>query len=187
MQQTYKNINGWFKFEKKFDIILKGFDSGVFVEIGAWFGKGTAYMVQKIKEEKKQIKFYVIDTWKGTEGLPVGEIAKKLGGNVYRVFEENMRACDMLDDIDVISESSIIAYKRFEDESIDLVYVDGDHRYEGTKADLDNFFPKLRKGGVMIIDYYTFEPVKQAVDEFCSEHNDITYEIDGNDWVMYKH
>ncbi len=38
---------------------------------------------------------------------------------------------------------------RFKDEFFDFIYVDGDHSYEGCKADLDMYYPKLKKGGVM--------------------------------------
>ena len=181
-----KNIEGWFCFEEKYDQILKLYDSGVFVEIGPWQGKGTSYMVQRIKEENKNIQFYVIDTFKGTDGLPVGKIAKELGGDVYHIFEKNMKKCNLFDDINILKESSLESYKKFKDESIDLVYIDGDHRYEGTKSDLNNFFPKVKKGGFMIIDYYKFPPVKKAVDEFCLNNTNISYTIDGYDWVANK-
>lgn len=33
----------------------------------------------------------------------------------------------------------------------DLIVVDGDHSYEGVKADVDNYLPLLRKGGFLIL------------------------------------
>jgi hypothetical protein len=69
--------------------------------------------------------------------------------------------------------------KSIEDLSVDVIYIDGDHSYEGVKADLANAFPKIKKGGwIMGHDYemnmkkakhvYNFG-VKRAVDEFCLE------------------
>ena len=67
------------------------------------------------------------------------------------------------------------------DNSLDMIYIDGDHSYAGVKSDLDIAYQKVRPGGwIMGHDYemnmvkartrYTFG-VKQAVDEFCIARN----------------
>ena len=50
----------------------------------------------------------------------------------------------------------------------DLIYIDGDHSYEGAKIDAELAYPLLKKGGVLIFDDYNNDQfgVKQAVDEF---------------------
>lgn len=50
----------------------------------------------------------------------------------------------------------------------DLIYIDGDHSYEGAKADAALAYPRLKKGGVLIFDDYDNAEfgVRQAVDEF---------------------
>lgn len=57
-----------------------------------------------------------------------------------------------------------------------LVFIDGDHSYEGVKRDIDNWAPQLVKGGIMAFhDYnptptdlrrFKLEGVRRAVDEF---------------------
>lgn len=37
----------------------------------------------------------------------------------------------------------------FEDESIGMLYLDGDHSYEGVKKDLESWYPKVVKGGII--------------------------------------
>lgn len=65
------------------------------------------------------------------------------------------------------------------DDSLDMIYVDGDHSYSGCKQDLTLAYSKVKAGGwIMGHDYemnmmkartrYEFG-VKQAVDEFCDE------------------
>ena len=44
---------------------------------------------------------------------------------------------------------SLDAVIEFEDESVDFVYVDGDHRYLEVHTDLRNWWYRLRKGGVL--------------------------------------
>lgn len=61
---------------------------------------------------------------------------------------------------------------KIEDESVDLVYLDAAHFYDGVLADLKAFYPKLKSGGIMaghdfLNDDYQ---VKQAVIDFAS-HN----------------
>ena len=66
------------------------------------------------------------------------------------------------------------------DNMYDIVYLDGDHSYEGVKRDLISAFSKVKNGGyIMGHDYemnmkkalhsYDFG-VKRAVDEFCTTH-----------------
>jgi hypothetical protein len=65
--------------------------------------------------------------------------------------------------------------------SLDIIYIDGDHSYEGVKADLEASLPIIRKYGyIMGHDYemnmekakrsYDFG-VKRAVDEFCLKYS----------------
>lgn len=72
----------------------------------------------------------------------------------------------------------------FEDESIDIIYIDGDHSYEAVLIDLTLFYPKIKEGGLIIGDDYNEGGVKQAIEEYALE-NDIEYEIsnsgDGTD------
>ena len=60
----------------------------------------------------------------------------------------------------------------FENESLDLIFIDGDHSYEGCKADIEAWLPKLKIGGFMAGHDYgheRFPGVKQAVDEIFGE------------------
>ena len=66
-------------------------------------------------------------------------------------------------------DSSTAADAFFEDESLDYVYIDGDHRYRGITKDLKAWWPKVRKGGFFGgHDYVICRKcqVLTAVDEF---------------------
>ncbi|MFC1492577.1 O-methyltransferase [candidate division KSB1 bacterium] len=66
---------------------------------------------------------------------------------------------------------------------VDIYLVDGDHTYEGTRADIYNGFPMIRSGGFMLVhdldrdrimDEATEDhpfPVYEAFMEFINEHN----------------
>lgn len=60
------------------------------------------------------------------------------------------------------------------DESLDAVYIDADHSYEGVKKDLELSRKKVKKGGFIMGHDYTnvfFPGVVKAVDEFCQKYN----------------
>ena len=53
-----------------------------------------------------------------------------------------------------------------------LFFIDGDHSYEGCKADIEAWLPKLREGGVMAghdYEHPQFPGVKKSVDEIFDE------------------
>lgn len=56
--------------------------------------------------------------------------------------------------------------------TIDVLFIDGDHTYEGCKADIDAWYPHMAKKGVMLFhDCDATSPgVEKAVAEFAEEH-----------------
>lgn len=76
----------------------------------------------------------------------------------------------------LIRKDSIEASKDFKDESLDFVYIDADHSYEGCMKNLKAWYPKVKKGKVFAGHDYlnanfsdTIFGVKQAVDEFFGD------------------
>lgn len=63
---------------------------------------------------------------------------------------------------------------------VNVIFIDGDHSYEGCKADIDNWYPQMAKGGVMCFhDCDSTSPgVVQAVEEFAEENGftDVYYD-----------
>lgn len=56
--------------------------------------------------------------------------------------------------------------------SLGLVYIDCDHSYEGVKADIENYYPKLVSGGIMAFhDYLTYKDVFLAVNQCAATYN----------------
>lgn len=65
----------------------------------------------------------------------------------------------------------------FEDESIDLIFIDGDHSYEACRKDIELYLPKVRPGGILAGHDYDntvkyadkFKGVDKAVHEFFGD------------------
>lgn len=76
--------------------------------------------------------------------------------------------------IHVYEMFSYDAKYKFFDETFDFIYHDASHLYSDLKRDLKEWLPKLKPTGLMCGHDYTDNPsfgVRQAVDEFCKEHN----------------
>ncbi len=62
-------------------------------------------------------------------------------------------------------QSSVEAARSFDDESLGLVFIDGNHDVDSVGADIAAWWPKLRRGGVMLGHDYSpsFPGVIEAV------------------------
>ena len=67
------------------------------------------------------------------------------------------------------------------DRTWSVVRLDGD-MYESTMDALTNLYPRLSPGGFLIVDDYSFEPCRQAVTDYRTEHG-ITEPIEMIDWL----
>ena len=79
----------------------------------------------------------------------------------------------------------VVADNASDDGSVDLLYLDGNHSYNEVIKDLNAWLPKIKDGGSIIGDDWTWKTVKKAVLDFAelkglkvnvSEHG-ITWEI----------
>ena len=57
--------------------------------------------------------------------------------------------------VQVLREMSAPAAAHIEDNSLDFVYIDGDHTFDGVLADIKAYLPKVKTGGLIIGDDYT--------------------------------
>lgn len=78
-------------------------------------------------------------------------------------------------------------------DNLDFVYIDGNHSYTFCLQDIKDYWPKIKKGGIIGgHDYYNMSKareVKKAVDEFAAENKLKVYSAVGNglcDWWIIK-
>lgn len=166
MQHFYKNIEGWAAFETLYVDMVKRFPAGSrFVEVGSWLGRSAALMAVEIENSGKAIEFICVDPWEdGGPDLRDTEHFKALGvRQVYDTFMMNVHP--VIHRIKAMRMPSIKATTYMEPKSVDFLMLDGDHSYGAVKADLLAWLPKMKKGGVISGDDYTWPGVEQAVGE----------------------
>jgi hypothetical protein len=90
----------------------------------------------------------------------------------------------------VLRMDTVAASQQFADGSLDFVYIDADHSYEGCKRDILAWAPKVRSRGILAgHDYYNSPPmfeVRKAVAEVCGGPCGITHETAPSWWVHIR-
>lgn len=56
-------------------------------------------------------------------------------------------------------------------DNLDFIYIDGNHIYDFVKKDIEMYYPKVKKGGVICGHDFTVVDVAHAVTEFASKNN----------------
>lgn len=163
MNHFYFSIPGWFGFEDIYREAVERYD-GVFVEVGAWKGRSTAFLAVQAIRSGKPIELHVVDTFAGSDEAAHHEDPDL--PNLRAVFDCNLEP--VLERLTVHQMTSVEAAGLFADGSVSFVLLDGAHDYESVKADIAAWLPKVKPGGWLCgddIEWGTGHPVKQAVGE----------------------
>lgn len=75
------------------------------------------------------------------------------------------------------------------EEKVDYVYIDGNHFYKYVKNDIANYYPLLKRDGVLAGHDFNWHGVTQAVQEFICRTGHLLHvgKIGGGiDWWIYK-
>lgn len=88
----------------------------------------------------------------------------------------------------LIRKYSDDAIEDFEDGFLDFIFIDGLHTYDQVKKDIENFYPKVKVGGLFSgHDYNNIKEVRDAVKEFAIKQglktiNSTNYDV----WYWWK-
>lgn len=142
----------------------KGYKVGA--EIGVYKGEFTELFC------KAGLKMYAIDPWKAFNGQ--GRTQQKQERQDF-IYEHAKRVLAPYD-CTLIRKTSMEALADFKDESLDFVYLDGDHSFMPVAEDIFHWEKKVRKGGIVAGHDYdltrvgaqnTVIHVKPVVDAYC--------------------
>jgi predicted O-methyltransferase YrrM len=174
MEHFYNNIEGWFSYEYIYKHAVDTAQDGeLFVEVGSFKGRSSAYMAVEILNSGKNIQFDCIDTWQGSsehQAGAEGEVKEVVEGTLYETFIKNMKPVESF--YRPVRMTSLEAAAQYEDNSIDFIMIDGAHEYEAVKADILAFLPKMKNGGVITgDDVWQGTGPLLAAQELVSEYN----------------
>lgn len=124
------------------------------VELGTHKGLSYFTFCQSMKENEIDGLCYAVDTFEGDSHTDkydesVFNMVNNHNRQNYHGFSYLMRM--LFND----------ALRHFNDDSIDLLHVDGFHTYEAVSEDFSNWYPKVKPGGIML-----FHDVKARLQDF---------------------
>ena len=127
-------------------------------------------MVEAYNKSPK-IEVHIVDTWGGNPF----DGSEDQSTDAYSKFTSNMSLLARPYQAHRMTTNE--AAGLFKDESLDAVFIDADHSYEAVKMDIENWMPKVRKGGILAgHDYNSAWPgVIKAVNEIFPEAQKIDY------------
>jgi predicted O-methyltransferase YrrM len=145
---------------------------GVVVEVGSWRGRSTTVLAAHMPPAAR---LYAVDTWAGVPDDPDQHVELYEGaGDVYADFCRNLAGpirSERLIPLRMTSlEGAAELGRRLGAHSVDLVFIDADHRYEAVRADIEAFLPLVKPGGVLGGHDYGWPGVRQAVEEMLPGH-----------------
>lgn len=172
-------VDGWFTYREQLWAyeIGKRLNGKTIAEVGSWKGRST----NAFATGNKDGKVFCIDTWAGSEDLrdDTNWMAKR--EDVYAVFCENTK---QFTNITPIRKTSVEAAVDFEDNSLDLVFIDAGHTYKDVVSDIDAWLPKVKKGGIISGHDYmpnTWQEVIEAVNDKLGAPDELHDTV----WVKY--
>jgi predicted O-methyltransferase YrrM len=145
-------------------------------EIGVFFGKNS----REINKNLRVKRLYLIDPYLNNENYKNDGNYKKLKRareNAHRInnFRNNIW-------IEELSENAVKKIK----EDLDFLYIDGSHEYEYVKKDLQLYWPKIKRGGIVSGHDIQGNGVSKAVLEFANKNKVDVHFGDRRDWWIEK-
>jgi len=135
---------------------------GIVVEIGTGGGHFTEQILAIWPTCSKLI---TVDPWAPYDSVPAFtvDVQEARFKNTSEKFADQKN-------VTIVRQPSHVAATDVPDGSVDFIYIDGDHSRAAVLLDLQSWFPKLKRGGIMAgHDYYG--DVESAVNEFCAKNS----------------
>ncbi len=128
--------------------------SGNVVEIGSFQGKSTFFLGLAVKLSGNG-KMIAIDHFKGNLGKEkFYQVGKSDLSDLEEGFKNNILISNLENTVTLYNKPTEEAVNEIEDDSVRLLFIDGDHTANGVLNDLKFFKSKLKKKAIVAFDDY---------------------------------
>lgn len=131
---THPDIQGWMSDGELQWLYEAAKDCKRIVEIGCWKGRSTHALLSGCHGT-----VFAVDHFMGNPSEIDTAHAEAKTVDIYEIFERNVGS---FSNLFVLRKDSIEASKHFKDNSLDMVFIDGEHTKQAFKADYETWLPK---------------------------------------------
>jgi len=178
--QPVPPIEGWMSPEELEWLYKLGQDYEEIVEIGCWFGRSTHAILTGNFEARACGTVYAVDTFRGSPSELHHAHDFAIDHSVREQFQKNV---GHFRNLDVIADNSEAASMLFEPDSVDAVFIDGEHTFDAVLSDLSSWASKVRLGGILCGHDQILMGVPKALEHFFGE---LAPRQAGSIWAMIK-
>ena len=159
---------------------LKGKAPLRIAEIGVHLGENAAIICRNFKIEK----LYLIDPYLSYfEYKDFGLSGNVLAADLQNAKREAHKKLDCYSFVQFIEKKSADAAKEIPSNSLDIIYIDGNHTYDFVDEEINLYLPKLKKGGILAGHNWDRFGVIDAV---CAHFSREQIHVNTNDWWVVK-
>jgi predicted O-methyltransferase YrrM len=153
------------------------------LEVGSWKGRSSFVIANVCKE--KGARLICIDTFIGSE-LNEFHYKEALDMGASKFMDQYIRKYLAGLPVEYIVENSLLAHKHIKNDSVVFCFIDGNHCAPVIGQDLDNYWPKVKRGGIFSgHDYSHINPdIPIAVDLKFPDSSKIKFY--GSIWAVTK-
>ena len=151
------------------------------VEIGVCLGVTTESFLNNIPNIEK---IYAVDNyptfvdWNGGDmNAERQALMKQYAKTLLTPFGDRVKFC---------YESSTEFAKTLKEESLDFVFIDGDHSEEASYNDFCNYYPLVKKYGIFAGHDIVLSDVEKSLKRFLGENFSKVITVSNNAWYMIK-
>ena len=141
-RQQADDVEGWLSEAQGralFDAAAAATGAGIIVEIGSWKGRSTTWLAAGARLAGQRV--YAIDPHRGSREDPTADTLKE--------FRDNLARNGLTDAVEAMVMTSEEAAARIP-RPIELLFIDGDHSYEGVRRDAELWLPRVMEGGTVM-------------------------------------
>jgi len=128
-------------------------------EVGSYLGASTCFLAAAATVRRGHV--HAVDTWQNDAmpGSPPEDTWQGFSDNT-----ERFRGW-------ITAHRGLGGQVKDRVPSLDLLFLDGDHSYEGTLADLVDFAPKLKPGGILVMHDFNYDSVQRAARDYFQDRS----------------
>lgn len=151
-----QSIAGWMNDVELLWLAQRAAECKAIVEFGSFHGRSS----RALGDNCIHGRVWCVDPWNGEYPTVRGDIASTVNTFVYPQFCKNLG--------DLISSGRVVPHRGFSwsfklPYQVDMVFIDGDHRYETVLKDIDKALELLRDDGLICGHDWGWPTVQQAV------------------------